>query len=59
MSRLVQQHGRAFRVVNRKTEKVIVESYDFERKVRGRISIAVPDVRVQPVVGPSEKNTDA
>src|SRR5260221_2834240 len=46
----LQQYGGAFVVVNWNSEKLRIQRYDFKRKIRGGVGVAVPIVAVPPIV---------
>jgi len=52
----MQQHGSSLSIVNRKLEKIRIKRYDFERKVRGGIRVAMANVPVPPVIRAAENH---
>src|SRR5258706_12250954 len=47
----VQKYGGALVVINRNSEKLRIQRHDFKRKIRGGVSVAVPNVAIPPIVG--------
>jgi hypothetical protein len=52
----VKQHSSAFSIVNRELEKIRIERYDFERKIRGCVRVPMPSPPVPPIIGAPENH---
>src|SRR5439155_15867165 len=50
----VQKDCRPFRVVDRDAEKLRIQRHYFKGKIRGCISLVVPDIAVPPIICPAK-----
>jgi len=52
----VKQHGGALSIVDRELKKIRIERYDFERKIRGGVRVAMANVPVPPVISAAKNH---